>query len=369
MKIKIIKTEAEYQEALEYIESLMDSTPGSPEEEILDVLSLLIEKYEQEHYPIDLPDPIEAIRFRMEQQGLTQKDMRRYIGSQSKVSEVLNYKRQLCLSMIRSLYEGLGIPAEVLLQEPGKEFGERHFDYKKYPFTEMFNRGYFRSFNGTLNEAKEYAEELLEELFSVFQAHIPQPVYCRNTDRQVNEFSLTAWQSRVLGLALDQDLPPYTRDSINEKFIRETVRLSYYSKGPQLAQELLNKKGIHLIILPHLPKTYLDGACFLSPSGRPVIGMTLRYDRLDNYWFTLIHELAHVHLHFDNKNIAFFDDTEYVMNSIDPKEIEANIFANNMLIPAEIWEQEAPKLLRTKRNEKIILFADQVRISPAIVAG
>jgi HTH-type transcriptional regulator/antitoxin HigA len=119
MDMKIIKNEAEYEAALTRIEGLMDADPDSPEKEELELLALLVEKYEGEHYPIDLPDPIEAIKFRMAQEGLKPKDMVAYLGSQSKVSEVLNYKRPLSLTMMRALNQGLGIPAEVLLQDPG----------------------------------------------------------------------------------------------------------------------------------------------------------------------------------------------------------------------------------------------------------
>ena len=118
MNARIIKTETAYQAALERVDELMDAHPGSADFEELELLSLLIENYEDEHYPIDFPDPVEAIKFRMEQQGLTAKDMIPYLGSQSKVSEVLNYKRPLSLSMIRRLQEGLGIPADVLIQKP-----------------------------------------------------------------------------------------------------------------------------------------------------------------------------------------------------------------------------------------------------------
>ena len=118
MNIKIIKTDAEYEEALARIDALMDAAPGSPQEDELELFSLLVEKYEEVHYPIDLPDPVDAIKFRMEQEGLEPKDMIKYLGSQSKVSEVLNYKRPLSLTMIRNLHEGLGIPAEILLQQP-----------------------------------------------------------------------------------------------------------------------------------------------------------------------------------------------------------------------------------------------------------
>jgi HTH-type transcriptional regulator/antitoxin HigA len=119
--LKVIKTEAEYEEALEEAEVLIEFDPelGTEEGDRLELLTLLIFHYEEERFPLDLPDPIEAIRFHMEQEGLSQKDLIPYIGSRSKVSEVLNRKRPLSLKMIRTLHRGLGIPAEVLLQESG----------------------------------------------------------------------------------------------------------------------------------------------------------------------------------------------------------------------------------------------------------
>ena len=118
MQPKVIKTEAEYEVALVRVAELMDAQPGSPDEQELELFALLVEQYEQEHFPIAPPDPVEAILFRMEQEGLTRKDLAAYIGSPSKVSEVLNRKRPLSLSMIRALHRGLGIPADILVQEP-----------------------------------------------------------------------------------------------------------------------------------------------------------------------------------------------------------------------------------------------------------
>ena len=117
MESRIIMTERDYEIVLDYMATLMDAESGSPQEQELELFSLLVATYEQEHFPIDPPDPVEAILFRMEQEGLTRKDMTVYIGSPSKVSEVLNRKRPLSLSMIRALHQGLGIPAEILVQE------------------------------------------------------------------------------------------------------------------------------------------------------------------------------------------------------------------------------------------------------------
>jgi len=120
MRPKIIKTEAEYTEALALVEALMDAKPGSPNEQELELWSLLVERYEQEHFPIDFPDPVAAIKFRMEQEGLRQKELEKYFPGKNRVSEVLNHKRPLSIGMIRALHRGLGIPAEVLLRETPK---------------------------------------------------------------------------------------------------------------------------------------------------------------------------------------------------------------------------------------------------------
>jgi len=115
MDIKPIKTESDYQAALAEIERLMGAEPNTPEGDKLDVLTTLVEAYEEKHYPIDPPDPIEAIIHEMESQGLTRKDLERYLGNRARVSEILNRKRSLSLRMIRNLQKGLGISAEILI--------------------------------------------------------------------------------------------------------------------------------------------------------------------------------------------------------------------------------------------------------------
>ncbi len=120
MKAKVIKTNAEYEATLARIEKLMDTGPDTPLGDELELLSLLVEDYEKKTFPIERPDPLAAIRFRLEQQGLTQRDLVRFLGSRSRVSEVLAGKRRLSLKMIRALVAGLNIPAELLIGEPEK---------------------------------------------------------------------------------------------------------------------------------------------------------------------------------------------------------------------------------------------------------
>ena len=370
MKPKILRTEADYEAALAHLETLMDSQPGSPEEEELELFAVLIENYEEKHFPVPLPDPVAAIEFRMEQQGLTRKDMQKYLGSQSKVSEVLSGKRPLSLSMIRKLHYQLGIPSEVLLQDKGRQLSEAAFCWQDFPFKELFSQGFFPAFNGSLAEAKEYAEELLTDLFAVFGGKTPQPVYCKRTDRPMNENALLAWQARVLSLVQNEQLPPFEHDSLDEELLQNLVHLSYYESGPRLVKEHLNKKGIHFVILPHLNKTHLDGATFLTRNGRPVIAMTLRYDRTDNFWFTLMHELGHIYLHLEDASMAFFDETiQDEQNASTPQEQEANQFARDALVPPDYWQSNIqPNITYLSKNE-IRVHAAELEIAPEIIAG
>jgi HTH-type transcriptional regulator / antitoxin HigA len=131
MKPKILRTPEEHSAALAKVESLMDAPPGSQMEEDLELWGMLVEKYEDEHFPIEPPDPIDAILFRMDQQGLKPVDLQKYVGGKGRVSEVLNHKRPLSLAMIRALSAGLKIPTEVLVQESQAPYGRDRSVRKK----------------------------------------------------------------------------------------------------------------------------------------------------------------------------------------------------------------------------------------------
>ena len=120
-EVKPIRSKRDHESALKEVERLWGAKSGTRDGDRLDVLATLIEAYEEEHYPIDPPDPIEAIKFRMEQQGLTRRDLEGIIGTRTRIAEVLNRKRGLSIEMIRRLHENLGIPAEVLIRPTRKD--------------------------------------------------------------------------------------------------------------------------------------------------------------------------------------------------------------------------------------------------------
>ncbi len=372
---KIIKTEEDYEAALARIEEIMDAEVGIPEGDELELLSLLVEQYEDRTAPISPPDPISAIRFRMEQAGLKQKDLVPYIGSQSKVSEVLSGQRALSLSMIRNLVNGLGMSAEVLLGQPGAKIETEPPEWTglNFPFREMWERDYFEGFYGTLNNAKEQKEELLGAFFRPFGTPSTAWQGCALNRQHIrgqeenNECALNAWRVRVITLSTKEALPVYRAELITRDSLQDLVRLSCLDEGPKLAREWLNKRGIALVTEEHLPKTHLDGAALRVGNRAPVVGLTLRYDRLDNFWFTLMHEIAHIHLHFSVKgeDEAFFDDL--TQEDTQTFEQEADALASEVLIPQKAWQQAGLNQFSTPAQ--VCRLAESLRISAAIVAG
>jgi HTH-type transcriptional regulator/antitoxin HigA len=116
MEIKLIKTKKDYQQALARLEEIFDARPNTAKGDELEILSMLIEKYENKHFPIEIPDPVEAIKFRMEQMGMNQSDLSEVVGLKSRASEILNRKRKLSIEMIRKLNTAMNIPLDVLIQ-------------------------------------------------------------------------------------------------------------------------------------------------------------------------------------------------------------------------------------------------------------
>lgn len=371
--IKLIKSSQDHEQALARVMTLMDfdPAPDSAESDELDLLAFLIEKYEEEAFPINSPDPIEAIKFRMEQQGLIKKDLVPYFGSASKVTEVLNGTRSLSLNMIRKLSAGLGISADVLIKEPcAKSAISKEINWDAFPITEMRSRGYFEGFKGSINELKEYSIEKLNQfLTSVPNGLCLKPALLRTTahlrsnDKETDSYALWAWQVRVLQKAQLEQLPvKYVKGTVDANWMKKLAQLSWSDQGPKLAKEFLNRHGIHLVIEGHLPKTYLDGAVCICASGNPVVALTLRHDKLDNFWFSLMHELAHIALHLDGTETWYLDNLD--AEGGDKVEQEADALAQESLIPSGYLNP-----LEMQDTSSVRKFASSLSISPCIVAG
>lgn len=182
-----------------------------------------------------------------------------------------------------------------------------------------------------------------------------------------NEYSLLAWQIQVLSTAKNiknqVKVPKFNKDTF---WLKQLAEISNSPNGPLEAQAFLLSQGIILIVEPHLPTTYLDGAAMLLPNTSiPVIGLTLRHDRLDNFWFVLFHELGHIFLHLDAERASIVD--ENVGLAADQIEIEADNFALNNLIPAEQWDMCMSRFYMNE--DALIEDAKTLNIHPSIIAG
>lgn len=370
IKIKVIKTERDYEEALKLVEELMgcDPDPDSVEGEQLSLLSTLIQDYEARSFPKTLPNPIEAIKFRMEQAKLKPADLIPYIGSRSRVSEILSGKRQLTLEMVRALSEGLGIPAEALIKKPEIEEDSEYQSWDNRLVAEMKARGYFGKTSKRYSKAK-----LLKDFFSLIGSPAQIVGMARKSKYRssplTDKHALAAWAVCVLKKAKKiKTSKKYKHGIVDLEFMQDLAKLSAKENGPKLAQEYLKKHGIILVIEPHFSKTYLDGSTILINRNNPVIGLTLRYDRLDNFWFTLMHELAHIAKHYDSGISLFYDEIEEIKTiDIDEKEQEADILAEEALLPRAKWEVSPAKLVPSSMAANSL--AQELGVHVAIIAG
>ncbi len=346
---------------------LADPAPGTTEEQELELLAFLIEDYEKRTIKIPAATPAEAIRFRMEQAGLKQHDLVPFIGSKGRVSEVLSGKRDLTLAMVRKLHEGLGIPLKSLVQDGVGELPPR-IEPEAYPVKEMFLRGFFAAaFGNDWSKIKDRAEEMLQQFFQGRQEDAIC-AYNRQTTSgrsKVDVNAVHAWRCRVLDLAGVLDLPDYDPEVLSKAFIQQLKALSTLSDGPLRVRQRLQEVGIALIIEQQLPGTFLDGAAIWHPKGFPVIALTLRYDRLDNFWFTLFHELGHVKKHLGTIPGGGFIDTDIDSASENQIEREADQFALNTFITEAEWD----RLESLETAAEVRAAAKQLAIHPAIIAG
>lgn len=376
--IKVIHTPEEYAIAVAELSALLRREPpaGTPDADRAELLALLIEEYERSLVPQESVDPIAALEFRMDQLGLAARDLVPFIGSRSKVSEVLSGKRSLSLPMIRALADGLGIPVESLVGRRADDPSEADdVDWTRFPLKEMVRRRWLEA-PPAVHHKKASAQQVLTAYFAPWGGPTAMTAALhRRTDhvrggRDADVYSLSAWTARVLYRAAEASpRPPVDLSTLDETWSRSLVQLSAAESGPTLAVDFLREVGILLIIEDVLPRTRLDGAAMRHPNGWAVLALTLRYDRIDNFWFTLAHELGHLRRHLAQPTAAasrFFDDLD-VRAEDDVREAEADAFASELLVPAAEWEASAARFVSSP--EACQDLADRLGIHPAIVAG
>lgn len=290
--------------------------------------------------------------------GLKEQQVQRY---EAEKYETASLKTLLKISEILKI----SINADVQIKEV---VAPEIYDLKKYPFKQMFQRKWFSDFNGTLNEASKNSAELIAGLYR--NAGILNNQYAFNkmsvrSGSVINEFALNAWYARILNKAREQELSTFfNKSDITESWIKGLVSLSLNENGPKEAVEHLKNIGIRIVIESQLEGTHLDGAALLMDSIYPVIAMTLRYDRIDNFWFVLFHELAHLLLHLNADLDAIFDDLDLNITGIEE---EADKYALNSLIPDTIWKKSLVRF--SPSTETIKNQAKVLKIHPGLIAG
>ena len=318
----------------------------------------------------DLPDIL--IRARIAR-GMSQRDLGIFVGvaeQQIQRYEAERY-RSASLERLSEITAALDITIRESAQlrtEPPKDTGPD--SPWVFPVTEMFKRGYFEDFDGSAAQARKQAEHLIPNFFRNAAYDWTQAALHRRSVRANHNFqqaALAAWEARVSILA-ERRPPPiaFHADVITHEWLHYLVGLSARDDGPQAASDHLRVSGVSLIVEPHLPGTLLDGAALQTASDLFVVALTLRHDRLDNFWFTLLHEIAHLALHVgQGRYRAIFDETE--SPDASPIEEEADQFAQDALIPAERWRACVSRFTQSERAVR----ADSAKlgIHPAIVAG
>lgn len=302
--------------------------------------------------------------------GLTQKDLADILGLREQQIQRYESEKYLSTSLRRvadvagALDLSLSKVAEF---QTSPENQPVELDWSMFPAREMYKRGWFEGFTGSLPAALAEAKSLVEQFVRSVRNR-PALSFHRKRVRAgstVDLYALMAWECRTLHLAWQS--PPramFDRERITDRWLCDTVRLSNLGDGPAHVSERLNKVGIAFVVEPHLPGTHLDGAALLD-KGMPIVAVTLRYDRLDNFWFVLMHELVHIVKHLrKGKTEDIFDDLEA---DADDMERQTDEDARELLIPDDAWETALARYLRTPKSVQSLAL--ELGISASVIAG
>ncbi len=308
-------------------------------------------------------------------QGLTQRELAQLVGL--KEQQIQRYESdqyaKASLQRLQMIAEALRLNITEIAElrsEPSREknITKDRFDGSLFPVKEMYKRQWFEGYFGSLATACKQADILVWDFIKGANKRMPQAFHRKRvrSTSNVDEYALLAWECRVISLAAKMNLDrPYQRELIDDRWIAELVKESGKPDGPLCAKKKLGEVGIALVIEPHLERTHLDGAALLYDS-KPVIGLTLRYDRLDNFWFVLLHELVHVIKHLSKSKLeGIFDDLDTA--GTDSLEKETDLAAGEALIASEVWDCALPRYIRSPESVKEM--ARNLGISPAIIAG
>ena len=354
MTVSVIRSEEAYREGLKRAADLVGRTDQASLDE-LDLLQAVIERWERTQITMPMPTPIEAIRFRMAQANLRPRDLEPFIGSRARVSEVLSGTRTLSLEMIRALSRHLAIPADALI-------GLSVETAQKRPEPSRAAMNSLREAN-FLKPGEDFTSFMVRALGPVRVEALLRKTRTARTNAKTDLTAVEAWCGAVALTAAAVRLPASAK-APGPEAARKLAQLSGETNGIGKVRVTLAGMGIVLVILKHLPGTYLDGAAMNRADGAAVIALTLRHDRIDNFWFTLLHEFCHATRHLNAKTSLILDDLD--IGSSDRIEEEADKFAEDALVPARFRARCGAAWLSTV---EIVEIATEAGVHPAIVAG
>jgi HTH-type transcriptional regulator/antitoxin HigA len=354
MTIRPIRTDEDYQSALKRAKALFGLSSQKDLDE-REVLQALIERWERSEHPVEAATPAQAIKFRMAQTGLSQRDLIPYLGSKSRVSEILNGQRQPTVDQIRALNQHLGIPVASLIGS------FRHEPAAGPSSTSIAAEGALRKL-GVMKTKENLAGFLSRSKGFAPAVAMLRKTRTERTNAKTDMAALEAWCGAALVHA-ERITIKKIKISDPKKAARQLAQLSMLPDWQDQVVSALRRMGIILVILEHFPGTFLDGAAMCRGDGAPVIALTLRHDRLDNFWFTLLHEFAHVVCHLSPDRQIILDDLDVA--SSDTIEAEADSFARNALIPPAIWKH----IDSDSSTEEVLDVAEKAGVHPAIAAG
>lgn len=357
--IRPIRSDADLSAAVARAGDLLGAEPGTAEADELEILGRLIEDFETSRFLIRKPSPVEAIRFRMEQQQLQPRDLIPMIGSRSRVSQVLSGVRPLSIDMIRALHLHFAIPADVLIGAP-------HQAENAKPAAELSKPAAKALLDLKILRAGESLAAFVARAFgSGPAAAMFRKTRTERTNAKTDVVALQAWcAAAMLESTRWTTEVAFERRALGSSALRELARLSRKPDGPRRARDWLRRRGVLLVTLPHLPGTYLDGAAMMRSDGTPVVALTLRHDRIDNFWFTLLHECVHVALHLEPDEMII-DDLD-IGSGVDV-EREADEVARQAMISDATWITFGRGAYCS--GPDVLAFAEVEGVHPAIVAG
>ena len=286
------------------------------------------------------------------------RDLEPYIGSRARVSEVLSRKRQLSIDMIRSLHEGLGIPYEALISE--RRTGADGNSVSAPAIARLNTLGF------TVDHS-EIPAFISSSMPKSGPLSLLRKTRTQRATLKTDQSALMLWQAAVVQKG-KKNAGKFDPRTFGAEALRQIAALSARPDGPIRAVRKLAELGLSVVVMPPLPGTFLDGAVLPDPNGQPIIGLTLRHDRTDSFWFTLLHECAHVSLHFSmltKGEAVFIDDME--IRSEDEYEREADALARESLIPTSILDQVNWGSDTT--FEDLVTLATRARVHPSIAAA